>query len=58
MRLTCEECKQTHNLDDDKLDDFNIYWILRPNANVDYQPHYLCHKCTEKVIKEKLLERD
>ena len=51
MKLKCVECKEWHNIPDDKLDDYNIYrkWNGKGSA-VMCALQLLCRKCTDKFV--------
>lgn len=46
MRLKCVECGKQYDIPDNKLDDYNIYWIMR-NNKVNLCPQLLCPICTK-----------
>lgn len=59
-RLQCEECKEWHDIPDDKWDDYNIYrkWDGVGSA-VTCKPCLLCPKCSAKwaaIAKAKATE--
>jgi hypothetical protein len=47
MRLKCVECGIWHDIPDDKMDDFNIFW-KGDNTAVNMRPNLLCPACTKK----------
>ena len=58
MRLKCVECKEWHNIPDDKLDDYNIYRKWNGvGSPVMSEPQLLCPKCT-KLERKKYKLRD
>ena len=50
MIINCDECGTRHEIPNDKLDDYNIYWVSAPKTAIGYRPKLLCSKCTKKFV--------
>jgi len=52
MSLYCDDCGEHYNLKDDKIDEYNVYWVFDPNSKnyPAFTPKLLCPKCTEKAV--------
>ncbi len=52
MRLKCVECGIWHEIPNDKIDNFNIYYKAQPTLDngldISYAPSLLCPPCTKK----------
>ena len=50
MKINCVECGKRHNITNDKLDDYNIYWVK--GGKLGFIPKLLCPVCTIKLRRE------
>ena len=50
MKINCDECGKRHNIAEDKLDDYNIYWVV--GGKLGFTPKLLCPTCTKKWSKK------
>lgn len=51
MKIACENCKVQHDITNENIDDFNIYYIMG-GGNNPFKPHLLCPVCTIENRKE------
>ena len=52
MRLNCVECKEKHNITNETLNNYNIYFDLSEPIKGGFpHPYLLCPKCTDAAVK-------
>ena len=56
MVLTCVECKKRVEIEESKMDSYNIYHAGRVGQDgylkVDMKPNLLCRKCTNAAVRK------
>jgi len=48
MIINCDDCKARYEIPNNKIDDYNIYYVPNPKTTTGFMPKLLCPSCTKK----------